>query len=92
MITECSDGNRWADEFRAALRRKLGVAQQSGQTYATVNSGALHREVGGYPGPSHRMPICCHVMKAAMSDGDKIIESPPKGRGASLTIAYRLPR
>ena len=65
-----------------------------GSSSIEVNSGALHRRVGGYPG-NHRMPICCSVMRTVMKPGDEIIASPLKGDdadGASLTIRYVLPR
>jgi hypothetical protein len=81
-----------ADDFRAVLRRQLKEAERNGDKYLDVNSGKLHREVGGYPGPSHRMPVCCAVMREAMTIGDRIIAAPKKGNGASLTICYRLPR
>jgi hypothetical protein len=38
------------------------------------------------------MPQCCRAMRVAMSDGDVVIESPPKGTGANLVIEYHLPR
>jgi len=49
---------------------------------------------GSYPGPNHRMPVCCKVMKDAMAPdyGDKVLQEPPSGQGASLTIRYVLPR
>jgi hypothetical protein len=31
-------------------------------------------------------------MKAAMEAGDEIVSTPPKERGATLTIRYKLPR
>ena len=57
-----------------------------------VSAGELHREVGGYPSTSHRMPLCCAVMRNAMQEGDCITKAPPKAIGATLTISYRLPR
>ena len=59
-----------------------------------IISGELHSRVGGYPGRDHRMPNCCEVMKAqsASDVGDVIVEQPPSGQGATLTIKYRLPR
>ena len=41
--------------------------------------GKLHRQVGGYPGNQHRMPICCDVLRAEMEDEDQVLKSPPKG-------------
>ena len=81
-----------ADIFRVELRRQLKAAERGGGKFLQVNSGKLHREVGGYPGPSHRMPVCCEVMRNEMTMGDQIISAPKKGNGASLTISYRLPR
>lgn len=81
-----------ADDFRAALAARLDGAGREGQPHVDVNSGDLHREVGGYPGPAHRMPACCNVLRAAMRTGDEVIEAPPSGMGASLTIRFKLPR
>lgn len=72
-------------EFQQALQRCLSRARGT----IDVNAGELHREVGGYPGPGHRMPLACSVMRTAMCDGDQIVAAPPKGNGASLTIRYR---
>lgn len=61
--------------------------------YVDINSGKLHRYVGGYPGTNHRMPLCCEIMYQFQKDGDKIIEDgTQKGYGASITIRYKLPR
>jgi 5-methylcytosine-specific restriction protein A len=49
--------------------------------------------IGGYPGAGkHRMPVCCEAMRSEKRAGDEIVFEPPKGKGASLTIRYRLPR
>lgn len=77
------------DTFRRALRRKLNESKGS---FVNVNSGELHRLVGGYPDRNHKMPICCDVMRKAMQPGDIVLNSPPKGGGATLTIRYVLPR
>ena len=77
------------NDFRSELERILLEARGGS---VEVNSGELHRRVGGYPDNSHRMPVCCSVMRAAMKSDDKIISSPPEGNGASLTIRYILPR
>jgi len=81
-------GNR----FHAELVALLAEAEAAGQSSLRVRSGDLHRLVGGYPGHSHQMPQCCRSMKAAMAAGDRVVESPPKGAGANLTIEYHLPR
>ncbi len=78
-----------AEAFRRALNAVFATSVGS---YVDVTSGALHRAIGGYPGTHHAMPTCCDVMLAAMHDGDTILSMPPKGRGAKLTIRYKLPR
>lgn len=81
-----------ADDFRNALKKFLGEGFGSSDSYVDINAGQLHRHVGGYPGRNHVMPVCCAVMHSEMNAGDEVIAQPPKGRGASLTIRYRLPR
>ncbi len=81
-----------AADFRARLHllfEKAGIARQ---TNLILRASDLHRQVGGYPGPSHRMASCCQVMLGEMQVGDEILGAPPSGRGPSLTIRYRLPR
>ena len=80
------------DDFRSALHEVFADAQASGVHHIDINSGKLHRMLGGYPGSSHRMPVCCQAMYAEQRPGDEILEKPPKGKGASLTIRYVLPR
>jgi len=77
-------------DFTDSLQKMKLTARESGAPSITITSGELHRLVGGYPGPNHRMPMCCEVMYAAMRKGDEIIYKPPKGKGASLKITYRL--
>ena len=80
------------EDFRKALHQLLDDAGRKGETAVTVRSGDLHRLVGGYPGPDHRMPVCCSVMREEMREGDRIVEAPPQGDGANLFIEYQLPR
>ena len=79
-------------QFKSVLTRIFQEAQAKELPYIDVVSADLHRQVGGYPGPDHRMPVCCSVMTGAMVTGDTVISSPPGGKGASLVIRYRLPR
>lgn len=81
-----------SDDFKNELRSELESAENKVKTYLDVKSGDLHRKVGGYPGPHHRMPVCCNVMRQMMNEGDEILEQPPKGNGANLVIRYHLPR
>ncbi len=80
------------DDFRSALESQFREAETRNAPFIEINAGKLHREVGGYPGPNHQMPSCCQAMYGAQSADDESISRPPKGKGASLTIRYRLPR
>lgn len=81
------------DDFRKAVAGAVGDATQAGQTHIDVNSGDLHRLLGGYPGKQHAMPSCCDAMYEEHARGRAdILAHPPKGKGASLTIRYHLPR
>ena len=77
------------ETFRRALQQLFAEAQGSS---VDVTSGELYRSVGGRTGRDYRMAPCCDVMRQAMHSGDEILRSPPKGRGATLTIRYVLPR
>ncbi len=79
-----------AEHFREELESILTQARSLGLAIVGIRAGDLHRRVGGYPGPDHRMPVCCQVMRAAMKARDEILEAPPKGDGASLLVLYRL--
>ena len=83
-----------AEDFRDELYRIMDEAVREGHKYVDVNAGEVHRGLGGYPGPDHRVPLCCKVMKdvMALDYGDKVLQQPPSGQGASLTIRYVLPR
>lgn len=81
-----------SDDFRLKLRALLARAEERGESHVDIKAGSLHQQVGGYPGPDHRMPACCSVMRGEMASGDNVIGEPPSGQGASLTIRYRLPR
>jgi len=82
-----------AEDFRDELYRIMDEAVREGSRYVDVNAGEIHRGMGGYPGPDHRVPVCCKVMQDAMAPdyGDKVLQKPPSGQGASLTIRYVLP-
>jgi hypothetical protein len=81
------------DDFKSELRKQLKAAESRGASSIEINSGILHRVVGDYPDPKrHRMPVCCGAMYAEQGEGDLVLSQPDKGKGASLTIRYRLPR
>ncbi len=83
-----------ADDFKLRLHLIFLQAQEHGLSQVEVTSDELHRRVGGYPGADHRMPLCCRVMREHVSEdaGDRIVEAPPSGQGATLKIRYVLPR
>ncbi len=78
------------DRFKNELTKLLSDAKKAGKSSLIVEAGDLHRMVGGYPGPEHRMPTCCSGMRQRMGTGDRILKEPPKGKGATLTIEYFL--
>jgi hypothetical protein len=77
-----------ARDFEAALNALFADAWRRGLEHLDVEAGALHRQVGGYPGSAPRMPVCCAVMREAMRPGDRILQQPPKGDGATVRIRY----
>lgn len=81
-----------ADDFRDALGAWLREAEGERRRFLELSAGDLHRCVGDYPGPAHRMPVSCRVMRECMRADDTEIGAPPKGNGASLTVRYQLPR
>ncbi|WP_136624282.1 MULTISPECIES: hypothetical protein [Bradyrhizobium] len=49
-------------QFRKELQRLLREAELRGAPSIELNSGTLHRQLGGYPGLNHQMPSCCQAM------------------------------
>jgi 5-methylcytosine-specific restriction protein A len=81
------------EDFRNELRSQLREAERHGLSALEVNAGELHRKLGGYPAPVHQMPSCCDAMYDEMRPGDvRLPGGPKKGKGASLTVRYALPR
>ncbi len=81
-----------ARDFEAEIRRQWVSAGNAGASNVDIAAGDLHRSLGCYPGPNHRMPNCCSVMKRLMQPDDMILCAPLKGAGASLKIRYKIPR
>jgi hypothetical protein len=75
-------------DFQNQLMAILNAARQVGKSYVDVESGNLHRQVGEYPNSSHRMVICCEVMRRMMRRGDSVLKEPSSGQGATLMIRY----
>jgi 5-methylcytosine-specific restriction protein A len=81
-----------AKYFERELNLRLEEADSRGIPHLDISSGAFHRDMGGYPGPNHRMPVVCGVLYKAMRGSDRILHQPPSGFGASVRIRYFLPR
>lgn len=81
------------DQFLTVIRILLEVAESNNQEYLEINAGELHRFIGRYPnGGDHRMPVCNRAMRQIMDEGDYLVQEPPLGQGASLTIRYYFQR
>ena len=81
-----------ANDFRDAIQDRFTNATGLGMAEITIRAGDVHQAVGGYPAANHAMPTCCNVMRQFMTEGDEVLEAPPRGRGANLVIRYILPR
>jgi hypothetical protein len=75
-------------DFQNRLMAILNGARHSGKPYVDIESGNLYTQVGGYPNPNDRMPVCCEVMRRMMRVGDSVVKEPTSGQDASLTIRY----
>jgi len=56
-----------AEQFREELSSIFQEAVEEKRSTVEVSAGELHRRVGDYPGPNHRMPLCCSVMREAFN-------------------------
>jgi hypothetical protein len=81
-----------AIDFEQEIYERLEGAGSSGAAYVDIQAGELHRSLGGYPSPNHRMPDCCQVMRRLMRAFDQLLREPPKGKQADLLIRYFLTR
>lgn len=78
--------------FDQAIEAQVARAEEQGRPHVEINAGELHRQLGGYPGTLHRMPVACAALRAAMKEGDMVTFEPPKGNGAAFTVRYELRR
>lgn len=74
--------------FKNEIKKLLLEAKERDEGYLEISAGRIHRNVGGYPGKNHNIPACCEAMYELKTEKDQIIQSPPKGRGATLKIRY----
>jgi hypothetical protein len=88
-----TDGIPEKPDFEKALNAWFREAEQEEIPFVDIRADDLHARVGDYPGPFHRMATCCEVMyEHYLPSVDKILQFPPKGKGASMEIRYALPR
>ena len=80
-------------DFEKALNAWFLEAEKQENPFIDIRADDLHARVGDYPGPFHRMATCCEVMYEHYKPSvDRILQFPPKGKGASMEIRYHLPR
>jgi hypothetical protein len=78
------------EQFREELLAQMGRATRRGLLDVLINSGELHRSLGGFPGSKQGMPLCCDAMQAEIMSGDVLVLE--RINGAGMTVRYRLPR
>lgn len=78
------------DYFRQGLLAQMSRAAKVGRIDVTINSGQLHRELGGNAGSMHALPLCCEAMQEELKSGDTLVLD--RTNGAGMTVRYRLPR
>ncbi len=76
-------------DFEKELSNMLYEANQQGLSFIDVSSRDLHIRVGNYPGPDHRMPVCCDIMRKKMGANDIVLKEPPSGQGV-IVVRYFL--
>lgn len=78
------------DDFRRELMSRFDIATNDGKTSIVVTASELHKSLKA----SQRHAPCCNAMKGFvdLENGDKILETPPSGKGGRLRICYKLPR
>ena len=79
-----------SDDIANEIIKIQNEARNQGCREIQINSGELHRSLGGYPGKNHRMPLVCHIMDQLMTKRDEVICAPPSGKGANKTNLYYL--
>ena len=73
----------------AHIFKRFSEAENLGWTHLILRSGPLHKDLQ----LKNRFPSCCQAMRRAMvDDHDILLDAPPSGNGAILTVLYKLPR
>ncbi len=81
-----------SEDFHREIFKIFDMAEKEGKDFVEITSGELHRKIGYYPGPNHRMASLCGIMRSLMQLSDDMLYQPKKGKGATLKIQYKLPR
>jgi hypothetical protein len=76
------------NDIRQELRLLFVEAVQRKLTHIDVRSGELSKRVNA----QNQMPQVCSAMRSLMSEGDEILETPPKGNGSRLVVRFKIPR
>ena len=80
-------------DFEKALNAWFLEVEKEENQFVDIRADDLHARVGDYPGPFHRMATCCEVMyEHYKPEVDRILQFPPKGKGASMEIRYAQPQ
>jgi len=88
-----TDGIPEKADFDKAINDWFRQEEKEENPFVDIRADELHSRIGDYPGPFHRMATCCEVMyEHYQPSTDKILQFPPKGKGASMEIRYALPR
>ena len=74
-------------DFQNHLTAILNGARQTGKPYVDVESGNLHKRVGGV-NSNHWIPVCSEVMRRMMRAGDSILKEPADEHDTTLLIRY----
>jgi len=90
QITLKTDKIPNSDDFRREILKIFEKAKKEKKEFVEIIAGELHRKIGYYPGPNHRMYSLCNVMRDLLQPGDEILNQPKKGRGPRLQICYSL--
>lgn len=77
-------------DFRNKLTVILNTAKYSGKPYVDVESGHLHKELGGDSKSHNRLAIFHEVMKKMMRPGDSILQEGRNEDGATMLVRYIL--
>ena len=77
-------------DFQRCLDIILKIARNDNLSSVVVESGELHKLVGGYSGQDHRMLVCCDVMRKTMQESNNELPNSLKKDGATFQIRYNL--